>query len=184
MTFLRLWDRGSGRAAAEPVPSGVRQRFAFTHPALTADHLRAVEDAAGQWFRLVAQHPRARLAIPSVAVEELCRVWTDHAVASAAGDHGKRLQLTLRLAQRDEGCPPDALPLLFRVDREVGITGGRRYLIDCGGRGQCFPVPDATCLIHLTGPGRPVRGDWKGPNGPGYGWDNGGLGDAGSAGGG
>jgi len=183
MTFLRLWDRGSGRAAVPQFPSTARQRLGFAHPALTADHLRAVEEAARQWFRLAERQRPARLAMPSVAVDELWRVLTEQQAGvppylpelPAAGDHGKRLRYTFRLAQRDEGCAVDALPLLFRVDREIGITGGRRYLVDCGGRGQCFPVAAATCLVHLTGPGKPVRGDWKGPNGPMHGWDSSGV---------
>ena len=67
---------------------------------------------------------------------------------------------TLDLARRDEGCDPDQLPLLFRVDREIGIAGGRTYLADCGGRGQCFPVSGAVCLQHLGGAGKPLRSGW------------------------
>ena len=183
MTFLRLWDRGSGRAAVPHFPSIARQRLGFAHPALTADHLRAVEEAARQWFRLAERQRPDRLAMPSVAVDELWRVLTEQQAGfppyrpelPTAGDHGKRLQHTFRLAQRDEGGPADVLPRLFRVDREVGITGGRRYLADCGGRGECFPVAGATCLVHLTGPGKPVRGDWQGPDGPDYGWSSPGV---------
>jgi hypothetical protein len=183
MRFRRPSDPGSGRTAVPQFPSTARQRLGFGHPDLTADHLRAVEEAARQWFRLAERQRPARLAMPSVAVDELWRVLTEQRAGlppyvpeqPATGDHGKRLQHTFRLAQRDEGCASDALPLLFRVDREIGIAGGRRYLVDCGGRGQCFPVAATICLVHLTGPGKPVRGDWKGPDSRMDGWDSSGM---------
>ena len=183
MRFRRPWDPGAGRTAVPQFPSTARQRLVFGHPDLTADHLRAVEEAARQWFRLAERQRPARLAMPSVAVDELWQVLTEQRAGfppylpeqPAAGDHGKRLQHTFRLAQRDEGGPSDALPLLFRVDREIGIAGGRRYLVDCGGRGQCFPVAATICLVHLTGTGKPVRGDWKGPDSRMNGWEGSGV---------
>jgi hypothetical protein len=63
------------------------------------------------------------------------------------------------LAQQDDGCGPHELPLLFRVDGQLAVPGGRRYLVDCGGRGECFELRGTVCLQHLTGVGKPVRGD-------------------------
>jgi hypothetical protein len=188
-------------------PAGVRQRFTFEHPDLTPDQVRAVEDGTRQWFRLAARHPRVKLSMPSVAVDALWHEFVLHtrdyqefcdqalgrflhhvpessmSVESVA-DRGRRLQDTFRLAQQDEGCAADVLPLLFRVDREVGIPGRRRYLADCGGRGQCFDAADAVCLVHLTGLGKPIRGNWKYTGAPYPGGGVGGGGDGGGDGGG
>ena len=74
----------------------------------------------------------------------------DHATANRS-DH---LLITLGLARQDERCGPLALPLLFRVDQEVGLEGSRRYLVDCGGREQCdgSSQPGLVCLHHLNAP--------------------------------
>jgi hypothetical protein len=82
--------------------------------------------------------------------------------ATAAANRSAGLATTLRLAQQDEGCGPQELPLLFRVDGQLAVAGGRRYLIDCGGRGECHEVRGTLCLQHLTGVGKAVRGDWGG----------------------
>jgi hypothetical protein len=189
-------------------PTSVRQRFVFEHPDLTPDHIRTVEDGTRQWFRLAARHPKAKLSMPSVAVDALWhemvlhtreyQEFCDQALGrflhhvpessmtgeEAAANRAKRLQETFRLAQQDEGCAPDALPLLFRVDRETRIAGGRRYLADCGGRGQCFDVADALCLTHVTGLGKATRGTWKGPGASPHGGEDGGGGGGGCGGGG
>jgi uncharacterized membrane protein YgcG len=185
-------------------PSSVRQRFTFEHPDLTPDHVRRVEDATRQWFRLAAGHPKAKLSMPSVAVDAFWHEMVLHtrdyqefcdqalgrflhhvpessmSVEAAAANRARHLQETFRLAQQDEGCAAHVLPLLFRVDREAGIPGGRRYLADCGGRGQCFDVADALCLTHLTGLGKSTRGTWKGPGAsPHGGFEGGGTSCAG-----
>jgi hypothetical protein len=68
----------------------------------------------------------------------------DQTVANRSG----RLLITLRLARQDEACGPDVLPLLFCIDQKVGLRAGRRYLADCGGRGQCYDSsrPGLGCL--------------------------------------
>ncbi|WP_139586546.1 hypothetical protein [Micromonospora orduensis] len=70
---------------------------------------------------------------------------------------GSQLLATLSHGRRDEGCGPSDLPLLFRLDQELHVHDGNRYLVDCGGRGECFPVANRICLQHLAGPGRPPR---------------------------
>jgi len=209
MMFLH---RGSARRLAVvdayQFPSSVRQRFAFVHEGISPQDTRKVEDATRQWFRLAARHPKAKLSMPSVAVDamwhemvlhtreyqEFCDQAIGHflhhqpesamSVEAAAANRVKNLQATFRLAQEDEGCEGHVLPLLFRVDRETGVRGGRRYLADCGGRGQCFDVADALCLTHLTGLGKAPRGNWKGPSGPMAEGGGGGGGCAGCGGGG
>ncbi len=135
-----------------------------------------------QWFRILARRPSLRLSMPSASVDEMWHeflVHTRHYAAFcdaafgqflhhepesamspelAVANQGDRLLLTLRLARRDEGCGPHALPLLFRVDEELGITDGRRYLLDCGGREHCHDAaqPGLTCLHHLNAPPVPL----------------------------
>jgi len=208
---LRLPDRGRSRRLTAvdgyQFPSSVRQRFAFEYPDLTPDQFHKVEDATRQWFRLAARHPRAKLSMPSVAVDALWHEMVLHtrdyqefcdqalgrflhhvpessmSAEAAAANRARCLQETFRLAQQDEGCAPHVLPLLFRVDREVGVPGGRRYLADCGGRGQCFDVGEALCLTHVAGLGKKTRGAWKGPgaspHGGGDGYGGGGCGGGG-----
>jgi hypothetical protein len=85
--------------------------------------------------------------------------------ASGVAPAGRALAVTYRQAQADE---PGGLPLLFRVDKELNVADGRHYVPDCGGRGQCWPVPGATCLQHLDGVGSgPVgRGRFRRPPPP------------------
>ena len=185
MIRSRLWDRRSVRRIAVvdafPFPSSVRQRFAFRHGDLTADQIQTAEAATRQWFRLAGPNPKAKLSMPSVVVDDMwhelvlhTREYADfcqeafgrflhHAPESAmsspaaAANRSTDLLNKLRLARHDEGCGPQQLPLLFRVDQELAVAGGRRYLADCGGRGECFEVRGTLCLQHLTGLGKPLR---------------------------
>jgi len=174
-------------------PSGVRQRFALRHGELAGDAVRSVEAAARQWFRLAARHPKARLAMPSVIVDEFCREFQLHtrehaefcatalgrpAMPATASRPGE-LAATFRFAQEDEPREAGLLPALFRVDREVAAAGGRHYLADCGGRGICYELKGTVCLQHLGGVGKPLTGGkWdvqRGGSGvPGDGYDHGG----------
>jgi hypothetical protein len=185
MTRTRFWDRKSvDRVAvvdAFVFPSSVRQRFADRNRDLSADDIRTVEAATRQWFRLVARHPKAKLSTPSVVVDDLWRELVLHtreyaafcaaafgrlvhpvpasAISSpaAAGHRSTGLLAALQLARQDEGCGPQQLPLLFRVDQELAVDGGHRYLADCGGRGQCYGIEGTLCLQHLSGAGKPLR---------------------------
>ncbi|MEV6636594.1 hypothetical protein AB0M54_38235 [Actinoplanes sp. NPDC051470] len=179
---LRVFGGASKRVAAVDdyvFPTGVRQRLAASRPGLTDAHLTMVEDAARQWFRLHARHPRGARSMPSVLVADWWREFVRHEreyaefIAAAvgrpvphaeaaggveSGGTGHELAVTYRQAREE---PADGLPLLFRVDKSVDVPDARRYLADCGGRGQCWTVPGAVCLQHLDGPGRATGG--KGP---------------------
>ena len=179
------WMGRSGRGVTARVaaidryafPSAVRQRFSQAHLDLSAEDIRLVEDALRQWFRLAVRRPGARLAMPSAVARdyrhEFVRHTRDYAdfCAAALGrlphqvpepaDERSGLPETLRLAQQDEGVGADVLPLLFRVDSDIGVPDGRHYLADCGGRGQCFQQAGMICLKHLDGAGRPVRRGWR-----------------------
>ena len=157
-------------------PSGVRQRLAQRHTALTGDDLQSVEAATRQWFRLCARHPRAGLAMPSVIVDDLWRelVLHEREYAEFCGrafgrllppgsvDRPGALGDTFRFARQDEPAGPGVLPLLFRVDRQLAVAGGRDYLADCGGRGTCYELKGTICLRHLDGLGKaPGGGTWN-----------------------
>jgi hypothetical protein len=181
--------------------ASVQQRLKSKHPELTADGLALVEAAARQWFRIVASQPRSELSMPSRLVDDLWHEFMLHtrdyaafckaafgrflhhqpetamSPKRAAANHSKQLVLTLRLTQADEHCPPTDLPLLFRVDREAGLKDYRKYLADCGGRGQCYSMPNTTCLQHITGLGKPIRLNTRSSAGsPAYGGGTGGYG--------
>jgi hypothetical protein len=173
MNWIRLAERGGARRLAAvddyQFPGSARQRFALGHPGLSAGDVRTVEAATRQWFRLAVRHPRAKLSMPSVVVgdfwhefvrqtreyAEFCDAafgrFLHHAPDAAAADQGGGLRTTFGFAQEDEGSVPPALPLLFRIDRDLAVTGGRHYLADCGGRGVCYDLPGATCLQHVDG---------------------------------
>jgi len=180
--WSRLGGRGTARRIEAvdgfQFPVGVRQRLEYLHADLSADHTRTVEAAARQWFRLIARDPKARLSVPSVVVDDLwhelvlhtrdyatfCDLAFGHLLPhepqtatrpdAADANRNTRLRATLNLARRDESCGPGDLPLLFRVDHDLRIAGGNRYLADCGGRGECFEAPGMVCLRHLAGHGR------------------------------
>jgi hypothetical protein len=180
MAWLRIPVRGVGARVATidayAFPTGVRQRFAGAHPSLSADDIRTVEAGTRQWFRLAARHPKAKLSMPSAVVDDLwhesllhtqeyaqfCTTAFGHFLHHVPGSGVAGLRHTLVLAQQDEPAAPGHLPLLFRIDRELGIAGGRHYLADCGGRGDCYGLAGMVCLQHLDGPGRPPRPGWKG----------------------
>jgi hypothetical protein len=181
---MRLPVRGvAGRVAmidAYQFPSSIHQRFAFAHESLSEQDIRTAEVAARQWFRLAARHPHAKLAMPSVAVDDLWHEMVLHTQeyaefcdaalgrflhhvpesamsgADTAGNRHSALPSTLKLAQQDEACPADRLPLLFRVDRELRIENARHYLADCGGRGLCYGAPGMVCVQHLHDRGHPL----------------------------
>lgn len=163
-------------------PGSVRQRFVQQHGELTDEGIRSVEAAARQWFRIGVRHPRVRLTMPSVIVGAL---WREFVVqtreyaefcdatlgrsphlppeppGTADGAARKRsdgLRATFRFAQEDEPGRPGSLPVLFRVDWELKVAGGRHYLADCGGRGTCHELKGTVCLQHLAGPGKAVGG--------------------------
>jgi len=175
--------RRLGAVDAYEFPFSVRQRVRLKHPDLQAEHTALVETALRRWFRLLARRPSVRLSMPSVLVDDMWHEFLLHTrdyaafcdaafgqflhhepestmtPDQAAANRSDRLLLTLRLARQDENCGPGVLPLLFRVDQEVGLEAPhRRYLADCGGRGQCDEAsrPDLVCLQHLAGPGRPL----------------------------
>ncbi|MEU5935713.1 hypothetical protein [Micromonospora sp. NPDC047187] len=169
-------------------PASGRQHLRNRYPHLSDDDLVLVETATRQWFRIIARQPGAKLSMPSVVVDDLWQEMTLHArdyatfcdaafgrsthhrpTSATSSDRtdanrGPLLLATLGHGRRDEGCGPTGLPLLFRVDQELHIHDGNRYLADCGGRGECFPVSGRVCLQHLAGPGRRpkppgIRGD-------------------------
>jgi hypothetical protein len=171
----------SGRAARRlaavdrlVVPAAVQQRLRHRHPGLDRAGPAIAGAAARRWFRLVAQRPRATLAMPSRLVDDL---WTelakddraygefcdgafgrpiphtpltDPTAAALALHRSAGLLSTLRWARQDEGTAAGAVPLLFRADRDAGLEH-YRYVADCGARGDCHVRPDEVCLHHLGG---------------------------------
>lgn len=186
MAIPRIRSRGTDRRLtvidSYEIPVSIRIRFTSNYPALSAEDVRSVEAGTRQWFRLVARHPKAKLSMPSVVVDDMWHEMVLHtreyaefcdsafgrflhhtpesAMSAEAAElnRGPGLADTYRLARQDE---PGGLPLLFRVDSELGISGGRHYLADCGGRGQCFDVPGVLCLEHMGSPGRGRRSPWS-----------------------
>ena len=179
MSLLRSRNRRTDHrlafVAAYQFPTSVRQRFTLHHSGLADDDVGRVEAATRQWFRLAIRHPKAKLSMPSVVVDDLWHELVLHtrdyaafcdsafgrflhhvpesamSPEAATANRFTDLEATFRLAQRDEGCDPKRLPLLFRVDQELAVDGGRHYLADCGGRGECYELQGTLCLQHING---------------------------------
>jgi len=182
MATYGLRQNGRRLAAVDDYqfPGSVRQRFVQQHGELTGDGIRSVEAAARQWFRVGVRRPKARLAMPSVIVDDLWREFVlqtrEYAEFCAAlgrvpprppepettaeGWPGA-LQATFRYAQQDEPGSAGSLPVLFRVDQELAVVGGWRYLADCGGRGICHELKGSICLQHLGGSGKAPGRMWR-----------------------
>jgi hypothetical protein len=179
MKITQWWDRHRSRRVAVVDAfaswSNVRHRFAVRHGELSGEEIRTVEAATRQWLRLLARHSNAELSMPSTVVNDMWRELVTDTGAYAAlcqGAFGRIVDrpdpaanrpgavlATLRRAREDEGCGPANLPLLFRVDRDLAVPGGRRYLADCGGRGECHELRGIACLEHLAGVGKTMRRD-------------------------
>ncbi|GAA4464477.1 hypothetical protein [Phytohabitans houttuyneae] len=185
MIWFRLKERRSAKRVAAvgdlQFPASGRQHLTNRYHHLSGDNIHLVEVATRQWFRLLARNPRESLIMPSLVVDDLWQAVAMRAREYAAfcdaafgrplihrprftmtadADSRERAALlvaTLGHARKDEGGAP-ALPLLFRVDEELRIPDGNRYLADCGGRGECFHVPGTICLQHVRGPGKRVQG--------------------------
>jgi hypothetical protein len=175
-----FWIRGHDTSRMATIdgfafPSSALHRFTQRHPEIDTDGLAAVQAATRQWFRLAVRDRRSRMSMPSTAVDDLWHELVQHpreyaafcdvalgrflphepepatTAGSAAANRSGALLATLRLAQQDEGGDASRLPLLFRIDAQLGVPGGRCYLLDCGGRHECFPSTGQTCLRHLGG---------------------------------
>jgi hypothetical protein len=71
--------------------------------------------------------------------------------------HG--LGWTFALACRDEGISlahPSRLPLLFRVDNDLGIPGGQQWILSCG-RSPCDVEDGIGCIQHVVLPDIPSK---------------------------
>ena len=192
-------------------PSSVRQRFRFKYPDLGTNSTELIEAATRQWFRILARHPKTRLSMPSVVVDDMwhelllhtrdyaafCNAafgrFLHHEPESAmtpdhaAANRSHRLLKTLRFAYQDENCRPE-LPLLFRVDHAVGHKEARRYIADCGARGYCYAsTSNHVCLHHLAGVERLKANRYRGnpvlQAHPVFGGDQAGVGGEGGHGG-
>jgi len=64
--------------------------------------------------------------------------------------NGEAMALTFALACRDEAIPPRSpsrLPVLFKVDDELGLDDGQRWVLSCGNEVH-RPSDSATCVRH------------------------------------
>ena len=180
-------------------PGTVIEHFRKAHPELDQHGVLQVQAATRQWFRAIPRYDCAG-GLPSIAVDHLWREFAQHAryaefCTSAFGwfeshrpavdetriDRGGDVWLALDSAQDDE--PPKdqrRLPLLFRVDTEVEISGGRSYVY-CDGEDEVCQAPfDVVCVRHriaIAEGGQPAGG-YAG-SGWGWGWFGGWFGDGG-----
>ena len=136
-------------------PPGVRQRVGKRYPHLSEEQLDLVFVALREYFHLCRKARRRLLAMPSQVVDvawhefilftrnygDFCRRGLGHflhhtpteamANRTMATDGIKR---TWRLACLREGIDPKvalSVPLLFAIDRQLGIEDGFHYVLNC-----------------------------------------------------
>ncbi len=153
------------------LPTAATHELLRQHPRLTASDVSLVLAGLRQWYRVVQLAGGRPLAMPSRVVDDLwhahitctrdyaafCRdaflrflhhdpeSTMDEAAATLNG--GEHLRRTLALSRKVEATP--GLPLLFRIDTELGVGGARCYVLTCGAE-PCTSGPDI-CLAHLPG---------------------------------
>jgi hypothetical protein len=136
-------------------PPGLGQRVRKRYPHLTDQQLDLVFRALRDYFHLCRKAGRRLLAMPSQVVDvawhefilytrnyqAFCRQalgrFLHHTPTEAMPDRthaGDAIRRTWRLACLRERLDPraaTALPLLFAIDRELGITDGFHYVLNC-----------------------------------------------------
>ena len=165
MATLRVWDRGSARAARRRgrlrFPSSARQRFGFEHETMSAGGIAhgggrhpamvparrpasqgEARHALGGGGRHVARdgaaHPRVH-AFCAGAFGRPCITSAAMSVEAAAANR-PGLSAAYRLACEDEALRRARLPLLFRVDRELAIPAAIATSPTAGAGVQCHDV--------------------------------------------
>jgi hypothetical protein len=137
--------------------------------------LAPAKSALRQWLRLHVLAPE-ELEMPSLAVSLLWREFSSspefgHFSAHSYGHLVKRkpdsrvlkrrpdftntggLALTFAMACVDQGLDtphPMRLPILFEVDRALGIDGGQEWLLNCGAA-DCRRPKGRRCAYHELG---------------------------------
>ena len=157
MMFSRLREHGSARRLAAvdafQFPSGARQRFGFEHETMNAAGIHLVEDATRQWFRLAARHPKARLAMPSVAVDAMWHEVTLHTReydAFCAGAFGHPLHHIPASSVKPESIGP-GLSAAYRLACEDEPSDGHS---------PAAAVPGGPRTRHHRRPSLPRRLRW------------------------
>ena len=205
--MLTLFRTERQRPETLVVPAAARHQLLRHHPHLTAEDVERVEAGLRQWYSAVQLADGKPLAMPSRVVDDL---WHAHIActrdyaafckrafgrflhhdpesemdaAAAARNAGEHLRRTHDLCVRLER--PAALPLLFRLDAELGVDRARRYVVTCG-TDPCSARLPVTCVGHLPRVRRdrdadaPVVGDGGGGRADGHdGGSDGGGGDGG-----
>lgn len=167
--MIGLFGTRKKLAGQAVLPAAAYQELLRHHPQLTSDQAELVTEGLRQWYRVVQLVGNRPLAMPSRVVDDL---WHAHITctrdyagfclrafgrflhhhpesmmdpAAAARNGGAHLRRTLEVSRQIEGT--DGLPLLFRIDAELEVTGARHFVLACG-VGPCAPGP-VTCLAHL-----------------------------------
>jgi hypothetical protein len=181
-------------------PPGIRQRVRKRYPHLTDDQLDLVFQALRDYFHLCRKAGRRLLAMPSQVVDvawhefilftrnyqAFCRRalgrFLHHTPTEAMPDRtvaSDGIRRTWRLACLRDGIDPRsaaAVPLLFAIDRRLGIEDGFHYVLNCT-QMVAAANADSYCASHI-GCGGSCGGGCSG-SGCSGGGDGGGCGGGG-----
>jgi len=157
--FVRNVRAGSKREQhirAYMFPRGLFQKFAAARPGLDVKHQQLVARALRQYFLAYLKSGCKRVAMPSQVVDELWHEFIlftrDYAqfcqaafgrflhhtpavklgTARADNDGLRRVWWYCCLEENINPRRPTRLPLLFALDRKLGIANGFVYQLDCG----------------------------------------------------
>jgi hypothetical protein len=159
MVLLRSWARWQRERLVReaPLPQFLKRKLRDAHPGLSQKDTELVERGLRQFFLACLRSRRAFVAMPSRVVDGMwhefilhtqaygdwCSLvlgrFLHHTPAEALGPHASRndgLRRSWYWACRDESIDPrrpSRLPLLFALDRKLGIAGGYVYSPDCRG---------------------------------------------------
>jgi hypothetical protein len=168
------------------LPPGLYDKLREKHPQLSLKDCQLVGHALRQFFLAYLKSEKQEIAMPSQVVDDLwhefilytrhysefCRRafggFLHHTPAAALGKSPTKndgLRRCWWQACREEDIHPQKptrLPLLFALDRKLGIKGGFVYLIDCRNPVEAGKLADAGLPIHCAADLKPLRKDRDG----------------------
>jgi hypothetical protein len=171
-------------------PPGIRARVQRRYPQLSDSQLDLVMRALRDYFQLCREADRRMLAMPSQVVDvawhefilftrnyrEFCRKalgrFLHHTPSEAMPDPTtatESIKRSWRLACRRAGIDPlaaTAVPLLFAIDRQLGIEDGFHYVLDCTSAPMVGQATARYCASHI-GCGGGCSGDGGSDGGDG-----------------
>ena len=168
------------------LPPGLYDKLREKHPQLSLKDCQLVGHALRQFFLAYLRSGREHISMPSQSVDDLWHefiLYTRHyadfcrrafggflhhtpaAALSSSGRSNDGLRRCWWQACREENINPrrpTRLPLLFAIDRKLGVKDGFVYLLDCHNPVELAKMPDTGLPIHCASDLKPLPKDRAG----------------------